>query len=181
MTEIIFGELFKNECSKFNVLEKEVIETIKGPDEIKRINLDSNHQLLFYLKKLSVGYYLLVDCQLRENQNVVQYAYKIYPDFMEQINSNDPMIVLEQFANKFGLEIQIGGFVEKFIAGDSFPVGIGQQPQNIVNISNPQNHSFLQSMMMRVRNEGQFQILDVSLAYCIDTTEYQKYLSENSS
>jgi len=77
--------------------------------------------------------------------------------------------------------MKIGEFEEKFIAGDSFPVGTGQDPQNMINILNPQNHTFSKSLMMIERNEGQFQHIDVSIAYCIDTTEYLKYLSDNSS
>jgi len=90
------------------------------------------------------------------------------------------MIVLEKFAQKYGLTIQIGNHEEKFIAGDSFPAGTAQRSQDIVRILNPSNHSFTQSLMIRMRDEGGLKYVDVSIAYCIDTTEYLNYLSENS-
>jgi len=181
VTDIIFSDLFKNESSKkFNITEEEVRQTITGCDDYKRINLGSNQQILIYLKKLSAGYYLLVDCQLKGNQNIVQCAYKIYPDLFAEFASNEPMIVLEKFAQKYGLTIQIGNHEEKFTAGDSFPAGTAQSTQNIVRILNPSNHSFIQSMMIRMRDEGGLKYVDVSLAYCIDTTEYLNYLSANS-
>jgi len=181
MTDIIFSDLFKNESSKkFNISEEEVRQTITGCDNYKRINLGPNHQILIYLKKLSTGYYLLVDCQLKGDQNVVQNAYKIFPDLFSEFESDEPMIVLEKFAQKFGLTIQIGTNEEKFIAGDSFPVDTSQQQQNIVKILNPTNHSFTQSMMIRMRDEVGAKFVDISLAYCIDTHEYLNYLSNNS-
>ena len=180
MSDIVFGDLFKKEISKkYQISEDDVTKVIKGPDEVKRINLEFGHELIFYLKQMPEGYHLLVDCHLKGNQVIVITAYKIFPDLLKEIDSDDPLVVLEKFANKFGLPIQIGGFEEKYIAGDSFPVGVGQDPRQIVKILNPQNHSLTQSMMMRVRNEGQFQFIDVSVAYCIDKDEYGKYLAEN--
>ena len=180
MTEIVFGDLFRNEISnQFQISENEVTQAIRGPDEIKRISLAPGYQLLFYVKQMPAGYHILVTGELKEDQFIVQNTFKIFPDLMKEIDSNDPLVVLEKFANKFGLPIQIGGFEEKYMAGDSFPILPGQN-LNIVEIVNPQNHAFIQSMMMRVRNDNQSQFIDVSMAFCIDKDEYQKYLEQNS-
>jgi len=177
----VFSDLLKNEyLKKFNITKEEVIETLSGPDEVKKISLRLFDELIFYLKKHQ-DYFLLVDGRLKGDNFTTNNAYKIYPSLMKEFDTKEPLQVLEKFAQKYGLSMKIGGFEEKFIAGDSFPVGIGQDPQNMINILNPQNHTFSKSMMMIVRNEGQFQHIDVSIAYCIDTTEYLKYLSDNSS
>lgn len=172
---IVFGDSF-NDSKTLGVSERDVENTIKGPDEVKKIPLEMGRQLVFFIKKIDNNYNLLVDTKWEGDKCIVISALKIPNNFIQEIGSKEPLIVLEKLANKIGLTIRVGQNEEKFIAGESFPIVSGGS-HDIVQILNPNNHSFINSMLMRDRVEGGERYVDVQIAYCIDIVEYRKWIN----
>ncbi|MEO9310272.1 MAG: hypothetical protein ABI337_08275 [Nitrososphaera sp.] len=93
------------------------------------------------------------------------------------MKSKEPLVILENLANRCGLTIQVGGTDKgKFITGESFPVGTNLNPQSLVKGWNPEDHAFIQNFMFRVRQVGDSTIVDIAMAYCIDVEKYLEWL-----
>jgi len=174
---IVFGDLFNDISAKqFGVDKNDVTATIRGPDELKRINMGTDQELLLYIKKLPSGEYLLVECQRNGEQGMVGLVYRLPRSFIDQVGTNDPLRVLEEIANRFGQPISVGDEQRNFIAGDSFPIPPGQNANIMSGPPPPQGHQMLPNMLIRVREEGGSRFLDVSLAYNLDITTYLEFL-----
>lgn len=188
---IQFSELFNNESKiKFNISHDEVIEVIKKPDKKEHLNLSEIERSLigssstedfkpiFYLKQelKTEGrpYLLIATREYRDGNIFVDFAFKIYPDFIDRVEDLEPTEILKELANKFGLIIRVGKQCSKFIFKEVLPLEAGSDLTKIVSIENPQDHSFIQSFFVRI-DESKSKIF-CALAFCIDSSRYITWL-----
>jgi len=176
---ILFTDLFKKECqNKFQVTEAQVQQTITNPDRRQVVEFNGL-KLGFFLKKQTEGkYYLLVCAHWEKGNLLVDLAFKILPSLVEEVKTLEPLVLLQQLALKFGLTIRIGKQLNKFIFRESIPLKPNDKPAKIVKILNPENHPFLQSIFIKIRQKGNTKVADCALAYCIDLERYSKWLME---
>jgi hypothetical protein len=189
--KIQFTDLFNNESKgKFNISYNEVLEAIKEPNKRELLNLPQiEHSLIgfsssedfkaiFYLKhevKMEGKPYLLIAThELKEGNTYVDFALKIYPDFIDRIEELNPIEILRELANEFGLMIKIGKQSSKFIYKELLPLKVGSNQTRIVSIENPQNHSFIQSIFVKI-DKSKSKII-CALAFCIDSSRYATWL-----
>ena len=53
---------------------------------------------------------------------------------------------------------------------------MSDEPAKLVEVINPENHSFMQSMFIRIEQQGDEKIAHCALAYCIDSDKYSSWL-----
>jgi len=189
--KIQFNDLFNNESKiKFNILHNEVIEAIKKPDKKEHLNLSEIERSLinssstedfkpiFYLKqelkKEGRPYLLIATREYRDSNIFVDFAFKIYPDFIDHVEDLEPTEILKELANKFGLIIRVGKQCSKFIFKEVLPLEVGSDLTKIVSIENPQDHSFIQSFFVKI-DKSKSKIF-CALAFCIDSSRYATWL-----
>lgn len=189
--KIQFSDLFNNESKiKFNILHNEVIEAIKKPDKKEHLNLyeiersligsssTEDFKPIFYLKqelkKEGRPYLLIATNEYRDGNILVDFAFKIYPDFIDNIEHSKPTEILKELANKFGLLIRVGKQYSKFIFKEVLPLEVGYDLTKIVSIENPQDHSFIQSFFVKI-DKSKSKIF-CALAFCIDSSRYITWL-----
>jgi len=177
--EIKFTDLFLKECrDKLRITESQVIEAVTCPDECQNVSLD-DLELKFFLKKEHQQWgedYLLVCSQYKNNCLFIDSAFYIPSEFIRELKTPEPVILLQQLALKFGLPIRIGLQLNKFIFRESIHIESLDNKPELVEILNPENHSFIQFMFIKIEQQGSMKIANCALAFCIDMDEYLSWL-----
>ncbi|MBE0517104.1 MAG: hypothetical protein IBX41_06930, partial [Methanophagales archaeon] len=113
---ITFTELFKNECqNKFQITEDQIQQSITSPDEQQVAKFD-NLDLRFFVKRMiepEGECYLLTCTRLEDSNLLVDLAFRILPELVEEVKTQEPIILLQQLALKFGLAIRVGQQLNK--------------------------------------------------------------------
>lgn len=179
MKRIIFSELFKNECEcKLQIIEDQVRQVIANPDETETVKFD-DLELIFFIKKLphlESENFILVCSHLKDENLLVDLAFRILPELVDEIKTIQPIILLQELALKFGLTIRIGQQHNKFIFRESISLKSSQDLKKLIEIMNPYNHSFMQSIFIKINQKGNIKIANCALAYCIDSDKYMAWL-----
>ncbi len=177
---IIFTEMFKKECQdKFQITEIQVEQTITSPNEKEAAKFDELELRFFAKQMLQAGdkYYLLVCTRWDGSNLLVDLAFRIPAELVDEAKTLKPIILLQQLALKFGLTIRVGQQLNKFIFGESIPIKPFDKPTELVEVINPENHSFMQGMFIKIEQQGDEKIANCALAYCIDTDRYLSWLT----
>lgn len=177
---IVFTELFSKECrDKFQITEAQVQQAITSPNEQEAVKFDEL-ELRFFIKQMPQDgekYYLLVCTRLDGSNLLVDLAFRIPTEFVDEAKTLKPFILLQQLALKFGLTIRVGQQLNKFIFGETIPIKPFDKPTELVEVINPENHSFMQSMFIKIEQQGDEKIANCALAYCIDSDRYLSLLT----
>lgn len=190
--KIQFTDLFNNESKrKFNISNQDVYEALNKPDkkelldmpQIERslvgVSSSDEFKVFFYLKhmvKMEAKPYLLIATrELKEGTTFVDFALKIYPDFIDRIDELQPIEILKKLADKFGLMMRISNQYSKFIFEELIPLKVDFNQTNIVSIENPKNHSFVQSIFVKIDKSKS--VIICALAFCIDSSRYATLLN----
>jgi len=180
---VTFSDIFNHEVAENFGIKKELVQQVlDNPESESRVVLDELI-LGFYIKRVVIDkkdYCLLVCTRIQDNSIFVDLAFKILPELVITIKTVEPIIVLQELAQKFGLSIRIGSQLNKFIVRETIPIEKGVETTNIVNIINPKNHSFLQSIYLKIQQQNDTQLINCAIAYCIDTDKYRAWLQGNS-
>jgi|Deesub1362B_J571_1020462.scaffolds.fasta_scaffold02209_11 hypothetical protein len=174
--KIIFTDLFKNECKiKFKIEENIIQQAITDPNAKNIVKLDDK-EFIFLIKKLPElnNEYLLVCTRKEANKLMVDLAFRILPELVEEARTLEPIIILQQLAMKFGLTIRIGPQLNKFIFKESIPIESSIKTQSLVEIHNPEKHKFIQNILLKVDKKNKLAIC--ALAFCIDVDKYMSWL-----
>jgi len=183
--KIIFTDLFKKKCrDKFQITEYQVQQVITSPDEQQVANFE-DLSLRFFIKRIlepQGQHYLLLICTHLEGSNlIVDLAFRILPELVEEVKTLNPIILLQQLALKFGLTIRIGQQLNKFIFRESIPIKSSVEPAKLVEILNPANHSFIQSMFIKIEQQEDIKVAHCALVFCIDEDRYLSWLMGKKS
>jgi hypothetical protein len=89
----------------------------------------------------------------------------------------EPIIVIQEFFQRFGLTIRIGQQYNRFIIEEHVVLDSMQNSTKIVEFVNPLNHSFHSSQYLKIINNVAF----CAIAYCIDVDKYSEWLHKNNS
>ncbi len=176
---IVFTELFNKECrDKFQIAETHVEEAITSPNEKEAAKFDELEVRFFVKQMLQAGdkYYLLVCTRWDGNSLLVDLAFRIPTELVDEAKTLKPIIILQQLALKFGLTIRVGQQLNKFIFRELIPITRAEEPAKIIEVINPEKHSFLQLMFIKIEQQGDARIANCALAYCIDSDRYLSWL-----
>ncbi len=88
-----------------------------------------------------------------------------------------PTLLLQAFVQRFGLTVQIGNQINKFILAEDIDItGKVTDLSEIFAINNPKNHSFVNSFFIRIDNQKDNSTIRCALVFAIDETEYMAWL-----
>ncbi|PWI49625.1 hypothetical protein CEE45_00405 [Candidatus Heimdallarchaeota archaeon B3_Heim] len=158
------------------ITEADILKTIQTPESKERF-LHMGLQLEFHLKNIRKGYLLVVT--RNEGQDIsVSEVYLIKRVFIQQLNTKNPIQVLESFIDRFGLEIRIDRETDKFFIKKAVPLSPSVDPTRAVTIINPGNHEFWLCQYIQINRSGNYLVLQVAIVYCIDITKYKQWIRE---
>lgn len=177
--KIQFSDYFVQEPeAKFGITKNQVIQATRTPDSAQQLEYNGL-ELAFFTKQLagtSRQRLLLVLAQQSDDTLLINTAFFLPPDLPRSVGSIEPLILLQEFSQRFGLTIRIGAQLSKFVLQQMIPLN---QPvgMEVVRVLNPLNHSFQQQFYFRFEQQGDFPVVLCGLAFCIDTDEYLAWLT----
>lgn len=176
----------------YKITRDQVIDTVHNPDSKREINQE-DYTLSLFLKKFD-NYFILVDGRPESSLIKVSGVYKFHQHLVRDLPLDNPLAMLEKFANKVGYELNIGDERGKFIYATEIrayvdkPVhDIGQVMGENIKMNIDEKHSDLNrpvslgDMLARPKDMGGgIWYIDVALAYSISTLKYERYLKSNN-
>ncbi len=189
---VIINDVVKNNyLTPFNITLEQINETVIKEDVKKPINFPGFTVILF-LKKFD-NHYILVDGRWNPSlfSLLISSAFIIDQQLIKNIPINNPLAVLEQFANEFGVEITISDQKGKFIHDarievpiqSSMDVDIAKVIKDNISLSDdgsPAVGKYLGDLLVRPQELGGKIYVDVALAYYISVEKYSQYLKSNN-
>ncbi|HEX7257871.1 MAG TPA: hypothetical protein VF242_07410 [Nitrososphaeraceae archaeon] len=175
---------------RFNISPDKVIQSIENPVSKKIINLQS-YQVIYVLKKFE-NYYLFIDARNEtagEDEVKIDSAFKIGELLLQNIPIENPLAVLELFANEFGYQLEIGDYRGKFIQNVKIKIphnytGIKKKILNNTLITDDDgrliNGTVLSSLVADSKVIDEIEHINIYLFYCISLNKYMYYLKTNN-
>jgi hypothetical protein len=173
VTHLIFSDLMK-ECQQcFGFSQDELIDTFNRRDKLEPVRIDEKTDVLLFARRITwqeERAYILA-CAKREDAALnLQFAFTLPPKIYSLVDLLTPIEMLATFADHYGLPVAIGNHVARFIYRRRFLIPAESEGAPLVGINNPQKHSFIQSMMLKVaRDDAQISV-DCALVFAIDKT-----------
>jgi hypothetical protein len=124
--EVIIPQSARDELAKWGIRPNHVRSAIDNPTYFEHL-LPENHGLSkdsaisLFAKEIVTGqnkidnHFLLVLTIRRGYEQIVHWAFRIYPSDVDLSEIRSPLDMLKAFTNKYGLNIQIGTQTGKFI------------------------------------------------------------------
>ena len=192
MNVIIQDVVRDNYLIPFKITREQINETVTHETAKKIINL-SGYTVILFLKQFD-SHYVLVDG--RWNSSIsslnISNAFIFNEELIRNIPLDNPLAVLQHFANQFGVEIKIGDQKGKFIdyVRIESPVENVRSNEDIANMifhnishSNnepPNTVGYLTEMVHRAQVSGSKLYIELSMLYRINTEKYTEYLKSNN-
>ena len=153
-----------------------VEEAINNPDKKMEEPFENQESCIYFKRFGNVfnRYYVLV-CAMKREDCHVHSAFIIPKAFDRKVHRQEPLKILEEFANKFGLEICIGRSRARFIHHQTFWVK-KEDGVKLLDIPNPEGHAFVSSLLFKNTQEGNKICVEANTGYCIDIEAYKTWL-----
>jgi hypothetical protein len=192
MNVIIQDVVRDNYLIPFKITREQINETVTHETAKKIINF-SGYTVILFLKQFD-SHYVLVDGRWNSSTSSlnISNAFIFNEQLIRNIPIDNPLAVLQHFANQFGVEIKIGDQKGKFIdyVRIESPVENVRSSEDIANmifhnISHSNNEpsntgGYLTEMVHRAQVSGGKLYIELSLLYRINTEKYTKYLKSNN-
>lgn len=168
---IIFSDLFKqNTRDLFKISESSARDVIEHPTDTQKIDY-KDLSLTLYSKVINENLLILLLTEEKDGNCIVSFGFKIKPDLSKAVFIKRPINILQDLMQKYGLTVNVGGKAMKIFLSETVDLPASGSV-NIINVENPQNHSFIQNFLMKV-NEKE---AELGLGFVLDTTEYIQWL-----
>jgi hypothetical protein len=177
--KIEFTNSFRDIAEKeMGITEKDVIETVTNPMRKQRILFDEL-EILFFIKKIGkTESYVLVMGQKKGDVFYVRGScFKIPASFIEEINSEEPLILLQQLALNFGVPIRIGEAVGKFFFREKVFIPKGLKRFEVFSILRPEvprGLHVISSVFVKFKKDS----VECAVAFSIEVAAYLKWLTK---
>jgi hypothetical protein len=118
----------------------------------------------------------LAAVQIEPAPRQVVFAFRAFPDLCATpLSELAPLGLVEKMADRFGLEFQLAGTKGRYFFEQWFGIPAGVPLAQLIQVSNPKQHSFMQSFFLSPKPDA----IGVFLAFCLDTTEYGQWLGSH--
>jgi hypothetical protein len=192
MNVIIQDVVQDNYLIPFKITREQINETVTHETSKKIINL-SGYTVILFLRKFE-NHYILVDGRWNSSTSSlnISNAFRFHEELIKNISIDNPLAVLQHFANQFGVEIRIGDQKGKFIdyVRLETPLEYVRSTGDVANIilrsiSHSDNElsstgEYLTEMVHRAQVLGGKLYVELSMLYRINTKKYTEYLKSNN-
>jgi hypothetical protein len=192
MNVIIADVVRNNYLIPFKITREQINETVTHETAKKIINF-SGYTVILFLRKFE-NHYILVDGRWNSSTSSlnISNAFRFHEELIKNIPIDNPLAVLQHFANQFGVEIRIGDQKGKFIdyVRLETPLEYVRSTGDVANIilrsiSHSDNElsstgEYLTEMVHRAQVLGGKLYVELSMLYRINTKKYTEYLKSNN-
>jgi hypothetical protein len=192
MNVIVQDVVRDNYLIPFKITREQINETVTHETAKKIINF-SGYTVILFLRKFE-NHYILVDGRWNSSTSSlnISNAFRFHEELIKNIPIDNPLAVLQHFANQFGVEIRIGDQKGKFIdyVRLETPLEYVRSTGDVANIilrsiSHSDNElsstgEYLTEMVHRAQVLGGKLYVELSMLYRINTKKYIEYLKSNN-
>jgi hypothetical protein len=192
MNVIVQDVVRDNYLIPFKITREQINETVTHETAKKIINF-SGYTVILFLRKFE-NHYILVDGRWNSSTSSlnISNAFRFHEELIKNIPIDNPLAVLQHFANQFGVEIRIGNQKGKFIdyVRLETPLEYVRSTGDVANIilrsiSHSDNElsstgEYLTEMVHRAQVLGGKLYVELSMLYRINTKKYIEYLKSNN-
>jgi len=192
MNVIVQDVVRDNYLIPFKITREQINETVTHETAKKIINF-SGYTVILFLRKFE-NHYILVDGRWNSSTSSlnISNAFRFHEELIKNIPIDNPLAVLQHFANQFGVEIRIGDQKGKFIdyVRLETPLEYVRSTGDVANIilrsiSHSDNElssteEYLTEMVHRAQVLGGKLYVELSMLYRINTKKYTEYLKSNN-
>lgn len=175
-----FSDLFENRCQgRYLITRDQVRQTVLEHDSTEVVTFDNRTVHFFAKRFFHKGEYFFIVCfgDKKGKDFEVGLGFKILVELTKELTKITPILLLQAFAQRFGLSLQIGNQINKFIMSETINIPkIEGSLEELVHIVNPKNHSFTNSSYIRFDVEKDIVVYRCLLAFAIDDTDYMNWL-----
>lgn len=139
---------------EFDISENDIVLTANSFDVEQSLNFDSDLTLKFLLKlEADKGIGLIVCAELKGTDIIVHAAYWILQELIEEAHTNEPLILLQQLAARFGVVIRVGDHLNRFIFKEDIPLRYNQT-NNIVTLTEKDKNAVGSQLIKIIEIDG---------------------------
>ncbi|MGZ4882165.1 MAG: hypothetical protein ACXV7G_14115, partial [Halobacteriota archaeon] len=166
------------ECQQlFQITKSHILKAVEDPNQKQAIDVNGL-RLEFYTNEEEAGYTILV-CAHKENEKLLlDSTFKVFPTLITETHALEPLELLRQLALKFGLVMHFGPEATRFLVHRVRPMPAGSNQTPLIGVSNPGNHFPLQRFFLKIDQANGMNLINCSLAYCIDLNTYIAWLMD---
>jgi hypothetical protein len=165
-------EYITGECPpNFGFPEGRLQEVHQNPDQTHVLIWEGLEIRLFL--KAATKFTDVVAVQWTPQPRMVSFAMRTFPSLCDTpLGDFTPLQLVERVAEKYGLEVTIAEKKGKFFLCEKLDMPKGVPGTQLTQVTNPNNHEFVQSFFIKVTPP----VVSVALAFCLDTREYGNWL-----
>lgn len=172
----VYTELFQKECEgRFGITRDAVRDTIVQPDKEQRLTTQGL-TLILYSKQFAGSDYLVVNTHVQGQDLMVDLAFRLKKELVDEAKTTLPFPLMQALALRFGLVVKVGDRESKFIYNEVIPVP-SKDIKQAMRIGNPDNHSLVSSIWMRMLQNDLGHLAQCALVFCIDSQAYGEWLA----
>ena len=179
--EIIFQKNFDLEIKqKKRISRNNIRDVISSPISSSTIKID-DLEIHIYLGKFSSVpqiRYLLICARFINGKEIIDEAYKLLPEIIENTLSTEPIVVLQEFASRFGFQIRIGNILNKFIYQEIIPFEPNSDNKDLFKLMVQSGEAFESSQYIKIVDDKNGRFVKCALMFCINLQKYNIWLSE---
>lgn len=178
LMKIVLTDYFRENCqTHFNITEKEVQLTVNDSKTVKKLKTMGGATKFLFLRKQDDGTYILVDGTWRDSRLEVVLAYRLSEQFINEVKSDDPLLVMQHLATRFGVFVKVGEQTSKFIYESTFEVDSKlDQAQLFEVVGGKAGHYVMKSSSFRWERKQGYAFVEISMVYALDRDDYMDWL-----
>lgn len=174
ITQIKLTDQVVENKKKFDFSDDELIDFFNQRDKLEQVNFGEKTDYYLFSKRTTwkekPSLVLALGSKDGETFSYL-FAFRLPSKIMKDAELLTPIEMLAFFANNYGLPFKIGGKIGKFIYQEKISLPKNVSKANIVHIINPNNHSFMQSMMIKFEESSTGISVNCGIAFAINTTK----------
>lgn len=172
----VYSALYRKECEgRFGITRDLVRDAIAQPDREQRLSSQGLTLVLYSKKMPGSGDYLLVNCHVQGHDLMVDLAFRLKKELVDESKTTLPFPLLQALAYRAGLAVRVGEKEGRFIYNEIIPVS-GNDIKKVLKIENPEDHPLLSSIWVRMLQNDMGFVAQCALVFCIDSHAYGRWL-----
>jgi hypothetical protein len=182
--KVVVQEYFKPFQQAYRITDDALELAVNDPSSKKVLKPENDKPKILFLRRISDGTWILVDGRYSRKNNTLEVgaAFRLFDHVITEAQSNDPLIIMQHIVMQFGFMLEIGEQHNKFIYQSSFNFDPKLKEVEVIKIIRPagrMDDPAVYSYGQRTIRIDDQAVMEVILAYAIDSKRYVEWLKEN--
>jgi len=169
----------KNFSEILGIRPNHAIDVVNHPDQTDSFEFHGLVILVHskWIEKSTPPHHLVVLERFEDKGNVIESAFKVYPDIADDIEGKTPSEMFECVIERFGAEIRVGETTSKLIQGESIPITNKEDVSLVAGNAAESGKPF--AIFHIMIEDGPPMVARCALCFCLQAGLYLEWLNEH--